>query len=141
MSNAMTVVETSTLMPPALDWATAKACDKQVVVELGGTYGVPNSRWYVSQVLPSVYGAVWSPTTDPMQAWELVETHIKRLGDANPGVAAVSFDAEPTPLQYFATTHDNGHAIGPTKRIAVCRAVVLAKLGAVVEVPSVLVSA
>ena len=60
------------------------------------------------------------------------------LGDcAEP---ANGWDDIPEGKQCFAITHDGEFVTGATKRIAVCRAVVLAKLGTSVEVPAVLVA-
>ncbi|WP_395601168.1 phage protein NinX family protein (plasmid) [Pseudomonas sp. A1437] len=134
---AKTVVETSKLEGLALNWAVGKA--------LGWVDypddSIEQGRWWYTDPVKAPFCARiakidWMPTNDWNQAGELVDAHIKRMGDCSEPVNG--WDAIPEGKQYFAMTHDSDMAFGSTKRIAVCRAVVLAKLGTSVEVLAVL---
>ena len=132
------VVETSKLEGPALDWAVAIALGWVGYSEDSVEQGL---FWYTDAVkapfCERVYKADWKPTTDWRQTGDLVDAHIKRMGDCAAPVNG--WDAIPEGKQCFAMNHDGNMAFGSSKRIAVCRAVVLAKLGTSVEVPAVLV--
>ena len=162
------VIETAKLEGHALDWATMRAAG-YILVRVGyegGEYESPEQatlpKWFKFQTDNAV-GAYWmkekgekweyaywppytgiyqppaSPSTNAAQlAWDLVDAHIKRMGDCAEPVNG--WDVIPEGKQCFAMAHNNEFATGATKRIAVCRAVVLAKLGTSVEVPAVLVA-
>lgn len=133
------VIETANLEGLALGWAVAKALGWVDYPEDSKEQG---GWWYTdpekAPFCERIYKADWKPTTDWRQAGELVDDHIKRMGDCAEPVNG--WDAIPEGKQCFAMAHNNEFATGATKRIAVCRAVVLAKLGTSVEVPAVLVS-
>lgn len=137
MSNETTVVETHRLTGLALEWAAGKAHSATVGRSIGYLHpsaGVPVVGYEGGECfLP------WSPLTDGSQTWELVEAHIKRLGDACEPV--IGWDMHPDGKQYFAAGHNGDIRTGATKPIAVCRTVVQVFLGDVVEVPTVLVAA
>jgi len=136
------VIETAKLEGLALEWAVGKArspAPGYKLAYLRPAFIDENNR--PSVVYMSMADGIatpWQPLSDGNQAWELVDAHIKRLGDCAAPVNG--WDAIPEGKQYFAMNHDSDMAFGSTKRIAVCRAVVLAKLGTSVEVPAVLVS-
>lgn len=125
------VIETANLEGLALDWAVAQAEGVRLDPEPRVFKGVPC-------VMHETYRAVpykpYRPSTDWNQAGKLVDAHIKRMGDCAEPVNG--WDAIPEGKQCFAMAHNNEFATGATKRIAVCRAVVLAKLGATVEIPA-----
>lgn len=129
------VVETTNLEGLALDWAVAKAVGISLDPEPRVFKGAPCVMHATYRALP--YKPFW-PTSDWNQAGELVDAHIKRMGDCGEPIAG--WDAVPEGKQYFAIAHNGELATGATKRIAVCRAVVLAKLGDAVEVPAELVA-
>jgi hypothetical protein len=133
------VVETCKLEGLALNWAVGKAL---------GWLDYPDDSieqgawWYIDPVkapfCERTYKADWKPSTDWRQTGELVDAHIKRMGDCAEPVNG--WDALRDGKQCYAMNHNSDMAFGSTKRIAVCRAVVLAKLGTSVEVPAVLVT-
>jgi hypothetical protein len=124
------VVETCNLEGPALDWAVATVQGARVQIVDGRRVHHVDSHGHVE--------GRYQPSMSWNQAGELVDAHIKRMGDCCEPVNG--WDAIPEGKQCFAMAHNNEFATGATKRIAVCRAVVLAKLGTSVEVPAVLVS-
>lgn len=131
------VIETCKLEGLALDWAVAKALGWKDYPEDSIEHG---ANWYTdperAPYCVRIAKTGWKPSTDWRQAGVLVDDHIKRMGDCAEPVNG--WDAIPEGKQYFAMAHNNEFATGATKRIAVCRAVVLAKLGDAVEVPAVL---
>lgn len=131
------VIETQNLEGLALNWAVAKALGWMDYPEDSIDQGV---HWYLdperAPYCPRIAKIDWMPTNDWRQAGALVDDHIKRMGDCSEPVNG--WDAIPEGKQYFVMNHDSNMAFGSTKRIAVCRAVVLAKLGTSVEVPAVL---
>lgn len=139
-------IETANLEGQALDWAVAIAVYGKVYVYPDGGLCPPEGTISLNEDNGTLWtnigdfhhGDQWQPSADWHQAGELAETHIKRMGDCCEPVNG--WDAIPEGKQCFAMAHNNEFATGPTKRIAVCRAVVLSKLGTSVEVPAVLVS-
>lgn len=137
------VVETSTLLGLALNWAAGTA--HGLTLELAYV-AVPDTEApriaFVCSVEPNNQNGItksqWSPSSNWFDTGVLVDAHIKRMGDCGEPVGG--WDDLPLERRCFATTHSGDTATGPTKRVAVCRAVVLAKLGDAVEVPAVLVS-
>lgn len=145
------VIETCKLEGPALDWAVAKADGSAQMFDCENDWPGNNAvtqaacegsviilaldhRLYIET---SQATRLWAPSTDWSQSGKFLDDHIKRMGDcAEPidGWAALSEGK-----QCYAMNHDGDMAFGSTKRIAVCRAVVLSKLGTSVEVPAVLV--
>jgi hypothetical protein len=132
------VVETENLEGLALNWAVAKALGWVDYPE----DSIEQGRWWYTDPLKAPFCARiakidWMPTNDWRQAGDLADDHIKRMGDCSAPVNG--WDAIPEGKQYFAMAHNNEFATGATKRVAVCRAVVLSKLGTSVEVPVELV--
>lgn len=133
------VVETSKLEGLALNWAVGKALGWIDYTEDSIEQG---AWWYIDPVKAPFCARIrksdWEPSTDWNQAGTyLVDPHIKRMGDCAEPIAG--WEAVPEGKQYFAMAYNNEFATGATKRVAVCRAVVLAKLGTSVEVPAELV--
>lgn len=127
------VIETCNLEGEALDWSVGKAEGHKVDIA-DPQYGNGHRPFIILGMLHVRF----RPSSDWTQAGDLVDAHIKRMGDcAEP---ANGWDDIPEGRQCFAITHDGEFVTGATKRIAVCRAVVLAKLGTSVEVPAVLVA-
>lgn len=105
----------------ALDWATAVATDRPVVVLAGGSYGNPNSLKYVAH--PN--GAPYRPTRDWAQAGMLID---------EVGINLVTFADGST----FASLSSPGaccSAEGANRREAICRLVVFLKFPDGIEVP------
>lgn len=146
------VIETQNLEGQALDWAVAKADGSAQMVDCENDWPGNNAVTEAATTGAVIILALdhrlyvesrhatrpWSPTTDWSQSGDFVDAHIKRMGVCAEPVAG--WDAVPEGKQCFAMAHNNEFATGATKRIAVCRAVVLAKLGTSVEVPAVLVA-
>ena len=139
LASKTAVVETTNLEGLALDWAVGKALGW---VDYPKDSQEQGAWWYTAPAKAPfsarIYKADWKPSTDWRQAGDLVDAHIKRMGDCGEPIAG--WDAVPEGKQYFAIAHNGELATGATKRIAVCRAVVLAKLGDAVEVPAELVA-
>lgn len=136
------VIETLRLEGLALDWAVGKAHGPALGYKF--SYVQPPVINEMAQPVIAHISVAdglftpWQPCSDGDQAWELVDAHIKRLGDCAEPIAGWAALSEGK--QCYAMNHDGDMAFGSTKRIAVCRAVVLAKLGTSVEVPADLVS-
>ncbi len=141
MNAATKVVLTAELSGKALDWAAAAAHGQQVEV-----LRVPLANSDGHALLLGMNKCItprgtnwdnWSPTYLPDQAWQLLEAHIKRAGEACEPVQG--WDDNPGDRKFFAINRLNQSATASCLRVAVCRAVVLAVLGDAVEVPAVLV--
>lgn len=138
MTTAQTVVlETRNLEGLALDWAVGKA----LWVDYPEDSIEQGAYWYLeperAPYCPRIAKIDWVPTTNWRQAGQLVDDHIKRMGDCAEPIAGWAALSEGK--QCYAMNQAGDMAFGPSKRIAVCRAVVLAKLGDAVEVPADLV--
>ena len=110
-------IKTSELEGAALDWAVARSLGEHI-----GT----DSEWCI--------GVLYSPSINWSQCGPLIRDHIIMLQHTQ---GAVIGDACG---EWMATaTYDDGVCLADTPLIAACRAIVAAKLGDEVEVPSVLV--
>lgn len=137
-------VKTDELVGPALDWAVAKAIGYQMIEvppdlhgnnagEVLAPTGLIESgyRWpNVGRVHAAAFCKKWS--VDWAQGGPLLDKYDIAL---NGGLA----DGERVIYATLRAVSDNSPfatAAGPTRLIAVCRAIVAAKLGDVVQVPA-----
>lgn len=111
-------VKTAELVGYALDWAVGKVCAK----DDPRLYQEPkSSRW-----LFGPFGKNWNPSADWEQGGPLQDKYDVGI---EPGV--------PDGLRYaYVPGRDLDGAFGETALIALCRAIVSAKLGDVVQVPA-----
>lgn len=118
----MTEVKTTELAGDGLDWAVAKAVGEQLV-KYGGCFCLATEFDGCGE--PSGY----SPSTDWSQGGPLIEKY------------TIGVDLERDGLWVATPPNWNEETIqyGSTPLIAACRAIVAAKLGGVVSVPSELV--
>lgn len=117
----MIEVNTSELVGPALDWATVKADEGHEEKIYGAGAGCfvlanPSSCWEVGGPLIHKYAIAFA---------------------GKPGGA----NGNGTWLAYFSDGPDAWEALGDLHLVAACRAIVAAKLGAVVSVPRQLMPA
>lgn len=121
----MVELKTADLIGKALDWAAAKAIGLPVFIDHQG--------WV--RKLPDDASA-WRPSWNWSQGGPLIEQHKPWLSPptgTNEDDEPYGWDAEIYSDDGFEKI---AHIIGaPTALVAVCRAVVLAKLGATVQVP------
>lgn len=110
-------VKTSELEGAALDWAVAQAIGMELL--LCGDH--PHA------VIDGQIAGRYQPSTDWSQGGPLIEKY---------RVSVIYSDEECDPC---AWTDDTAVWPGPTPLIAACRAIVAAKLGAVVQVPADLI--
>ena len=116
----MIEVKTAELIGPALDWAVAKA--ECAPVQLPA-----------SDVVWHKYSGAYSPSTDWAQGGSLADKYKPDLQTTAQGEFAAYLNndtASPDPLIFES---------GPTYLVALCRAIVAAKLGDVVSAPAELV--
>ena len=116
-----TKVKTSELVGAALDWAVAKALDyKPYLVDQGAG---PDA--WMTQVPWGGMAVIgedgWSPSTDWAQGGRLFQTYISAMNDTGSGCWCHC---------------GNNLGEGETILIAACRAIVAAKLGDTVEIPT-----
>ena len=123
---SMIEVKTSNLIGAALDWSVAKACDDRRVYVLDSCVIYDEFMEQYGDAYPLDY----SPSTDWSQGGPLIEKHKVIIAYHNaPGRMPVATTIETNPDYEF----------GATPLIAAMRAIVSAKLGDVVSVPSELV--
>lgn len=119
----MTLVRTEELEGAALDWAVAKAVGHNVEVALGGSYGRPNTRWFV------VFTLHVEATYSPSRLW----------GQGGPLMDEFRIDLSTFPDgNFWATQSGLGvlkAAEGSTRLEAICRLVARLKFPDGVEVP------
>lgn len=130
-------VKVSTLTGAALDWSVAQAVGVQVALfaeketlDCFGT-GMPAQLEIVASyhvVTPISFDrtALYKPSTDWSQGGPLVEKHIEQTELLRDGRWCAD------------SLKNNDYSFGDTLLVAVCRAIVAAKLGETVEVPAVL---
>lgn len=121
-------MKTSDLEGEALNWAVAKAEGVAVQLVRGGRYGQPDSRWVVSGV-GWVIDARFNWAADWALTGPLIDKYKMGFG--------VYSDA------YFAVVGVNelsGAENGLTHLVAACRAIVFAKLGDTILIPTELVA-
>lgn len=129
----MIEVKTADLIGPALDWAVANAAGWPVEIKPHGQYSNASTGhklkarsyrlWMVSDVDPEEC----TPSSDWSQGGPLIEKHTSTVTHA-------AYDAG-----WWA--HSGNHiGEGKTPLIAACRAIVAAKLGDVVGVPTELIT-
>lgn len=128
-------VNTLTLDGPALDWLAALALGLIPSYERGGTYGCPDSLWFVKVQGPSgLTSRIWSPRTDWSDAGPFLSDFV---------IAGGAWLTEQ--MQYRAVTRLGSGALvaadAGTLQVAVMRAYVAARLGLVMRVPAELVAA
>ncbi|AVI85620.1 DUF2591 family protein [Pseudomonas syringae] len=120
-------VKTADLVGAALDWAVTKA-------EISPMEMPPKDRVW------SKYCATYSPSTDWSQGGPLIDKYVQQLCDAVPPVCGWGDRA---PMHYATSDDADGNrsfAMGDTKLIAACRAIVASVLGETVSVPKELLS-
>lgn len=115
----MIEVKTAELIGPALDWATAKASETKIDDSRGKELRIDIAPGFQSPWIPSVNWYQGGPLIDQFK---------------------IGFALYEEPMLYFAVTGVNaldvfGSARGETHLIAACRAIVVAKIGAIVSVP------
>lgn len=130
----MQTIKVSEATGAALDWLVAK-CEGYVrrgAVKLyAGRIVVPDS---------SGAGQVFAPSTNPAQAWPIIEREINNLFKNNkldPSNPDVWTAVKHVPNAYSTTLL---HRDGPTSLIAAMRCYVASKLGETVEVPDEVVA-
>lgn len=129
-------VRTSELAGQALDWAVAKAEGMTAHVAIDGNIYASAACWIRDRRFCAPGASeVFKPSTDWTQGGPLLDKYDIAL---NGGLA----DGEMVIYATLRAVADNSPfatAAGPTRLIAVCRAIVAAKLGDVVQVPAELV--
>lgn len=122
----MAEVPVSQLVPPALDWAMAKADGVEVVVILGGTYGKPDSCY---ALLRAGCQHTYAPSSDLLIFGRLAARHGPRMGlELSYSEQSASFAQGCLRIGFTA----------PSIPEAGCRAIIAALLGDVVQVPNLL---
>lgn len=119
-------VKVDDLIGAALDWAVAQVEGLQLTVfkdHNGMDYFCHD---WMENDLPK-----WSPSTDWIQGGKLIEKY--KVGVMPGGISDRTYMAMATGFELFQKLY------GPTHLIAVCRAIVSAKLGDTVSVPAELV--
>lgn len=119
-------IKTSELIGPALNWAVAKAGPEHIAP-------------YYERAARGDTSAVWSPSTDPSQAWLIIERE---------GIATWRYDTEqlkrgetrPLPREQWEwraalPALEVLYVPGPTPLIAAMRCYVASKLGDEIDVP------
>lgn len=127
-------VKTSELVGAGLDWAVAQ------VESIEYHHKYVGKEWafkVIDQTNLHLIKSNFSPSTDWAQGGPLRDEYRVALFNANGhGVVAV-FDHDNEWLDIEASAAD---AMGPTALIALCRAIVAAKMGDVVRVPKELIN-
>ena len=131
-------VKTVELTGQALDWAVSRVEGVEYIKD----YIVTTERNIIGEILSSSSTSNYRPSTDWAQGGLLLDKH-------KPWVSPPVEDPDPCqPFGWDAEIYDEdgreviGHAIGgKTALIAICRAIVLSKLGDLVQVPAELVGA
>jgi hypothetical protein len=116
-----TKVKTSELVGAALDWAVAICLNGSS--EFFAAFG---ARMLGGLITEEVTAGNIRPSTDWAQGGPLIDKHIHLISQDGKGGMYAQCVAEPT--------HEFGE--GPTILIAACRAIVAAKLGDTVEIPT-----
>ena len=128
-------VKTAELAGPALDWAVAKACRYECgrLPRIGNTLGcnLPDGLQYVigrlccASIAEELNARFSRPSTDWAQGGPLIDKYniwlSGPIGDRKEWSAAINLSAD--------------EMRGETALIAICRTIVAAKLGDVVQVP------
>lgn len=123
----MIEVKTADLSGAALDWAVGTAAGIELKGFAGKGFGVyiPSENGFVKEI--------WSPSTDWAQCGSLIDKYRPDIQTNSDGQIAAYLNnslSDPEPLAIGR---------GDTYLIAVCRAIVAAKLGDTVQVPAELV--
>jgi hypothetical protein len=132
----MTEVKTADLSGPALDWAVGSVDSVYGLQVWHFTDGTLDIRFCEPETEDSPRTLTYSPSTDWAQGGALIEKYTVSIEygvnqDSFPGWSAIV-----GPVTYM----QEPDAMGGTPLIAACRAIVAAKLGDVVSVPSELIS-
>lgn len=115
-------VKTSELLGPALDWAVADCLHMDFHKEDDGNYYIEMEHQHGPWL---VIGSEWTPSTNWSQGGPLIEQFgIMLVDPENDGADWEATTRSSTPWTY-----------GSTPLVAVCRAIVLTKLGDTVQVP------
>lgn len=123
-------VHTPTLSGAALDWAVANVEGRKVEILRGGSYGRPDTLWFVA----TEGGQAYAPSKDWVVGGPLIEMRIEYLesfADRTEWDACCWGSEVPHPSLYAEQ--------GETPLVAACRAIVAAKLGDTVQVPKELI--
>lgn len=124
----MVEVKTSDLQGAALNFAVSQADGRRVCLRRGGTYGAPQSLWYVAILLD---GRKYDPVSDWAVGGPMIEKHQIELAWNGVDGEAFWWEASHQDLAAFQ--------MGDTILIAACRAIVAANRGDTVMVPAELV--
>lgn len=119
----MVEVKTSDLHGAALNLAVAQAEGREVCLMRGGTYGAPNSLWYAADLRD---GRKYDPAGDWAQGGPLIFKHRVAVDPCGH-------------TKWQSITHGRWTDDCDSPLVAVCRAIVAAKLGDTVMVPADLV--
>ncbi|WP_173476957.1 phage protein NinX family protein [Pseudomonas protegens] len=137
----MIEVKTAELVGPALDWAVGIVVHGKVYVFPDGGLCPPEGTISLKEDDGTLWtniggfhhGDQWRPSTDWTQGGLLIDQHQVWLSPPVDDVEPVGWDAEIYGEDGATSAIQDGC---PTALIAVCRAVVQAKLGDVVSVPA-----
>lgn len=132
MINAKVTLDTTKLEGLALTWAAGIAAGHDLVIVPPSEAGQPPKIGF-----GHFREQEFAPLTDAAQMWPLVDGHIYMLSDClePEGGWSQMLDGK----QYFASVEPNTVGVGPSKAIAVLRALVQWKYGYHVDVPAALV--
>jgi hypothetical protein len=115
-------VHTATLNGAALDWAVAKVEGRKVEIVRGGSYGRPDTLWFIADE----GGQAYSPSKDWAVAGPLLDKYHVSL--------IYAFE------EYEALIGMTGSGYHSSATVAACRAIVAAAaLGDTVQVPKELI--
>jgi len=123
-------VHTPTLNGAALDWAVSKVEGRKVEIVRGGTYGRPDTLWFIA----TEGGQAYSPSKDWVLGGPLLDKHCTSFGVVQDGSAS-----RWRSFAYRAETGMSRIAGGESILIAACRAIVTLNLGDTVQVPKELI--
>lgn len=126
-------INVNELSGAALDWAVGMAIGKPLVIR--SPIGQPNSHRVVWEQVGDHGGVVWfAPSSNWAQGGPLRDTYGVALWDVTGGNVAATIRGESADF-WIDETELDADAVGPTALIALCRAIVAANIGSVVNVP------